>query len=93
MKREDLFARVCDITGKGMNEGYCINDGMMYIKEKSDMINHLRGIEGEDTDGLSDDELIEYFYEEEYFYHTDWYDDLDEEEDELYDENGNIVEL
>ena len=26
------FARKCDITGEGMNDGYCIQDGEMYIK-------------------------------------------------------------
>ena len=41
------YARKCDVSGKGMNEGYCINDGQMYIKEESDMIAHLRGLEKE----------------------------------------------
>ena len=31
------YARACDITGKGMNEGYCIGDGNMYIKYEVDL--------------------------------------------------------
>ena len=36
------YARKCDITSEGMNEGYCILDGMMYIKYEKDMINILK---------------------------------------------------
>jgi len=34
MKATDrkLYARQCDVTGEGMNEGYYIQDGLMYIK-------------------------------------------------------------
>ena len=44
MKTTDriLYARKCDITGEGMNEGYCIQDGLMYIKYEKDMIKHIR---------------------------------------------------
>ena len=27
-QEEILYARQCDITGEGMNEGYCIEDGL-----------------------------------------------------------------
>ena len=42
MKTIIKYARKCDITNEGMNEGYCIQDGLMYIKYEEDMIKHLR---------------------------------------------------
>jgi hypothetical protein len=32
----------CDVTGEGMWEGYCIQDGMMYIKYEKDMNEHIK---------------------------------------------------
>ncbi len=75
------FARRCDVTGNGMNDGYCIGDGEMYIEKESDLIAHLRSLEWEDADGnLStdiepDEDLLEFFYNEEYYYYTVWRDD------------------
>ena len=75
------YARKCDITSEGMNEGYCIQDGMMYIKHKKDMIKHLRELdfcfedeEGNpiDVNSFSDSDLIEWSYNDEYHYWTDW---------------------
>ena len=75
------FARRCDVTGEGMNEGFCIGEGEMYIKHESDLIAHLRTLDWEFADGKrpkdieSDDELRELLYDVEYFYHTYWEDD------------------
>lgn len=64
------FARKCDITGEGFNDGYCINDGEMYIKHEKDLIAHLRSLEG-DTD-LSDFYLLEEGYKVGAYYYSDW---------------------
>ena len=86
-----LYARQCDITGEGMNEGYCIQDGLMYIKYVEDMIKHLRELDVE----LSlrtplDEELLNIYYDDDYYYWTEW-----ECEDDLqYEEiNGKLIEL
>ena len=86
-----LYARQCNITGEGMNEGYCIQDGLMYIKYVEDMIKHLRELDVE----LSlrtplDEELLNVYYDDDYYYWTEW-----ECEDDLqYEEvNGKLIEL
>jgi hypothetical protein len=96
MENEDKYARRCDITGLGMNEGYCIRDGEMYIASKDDLLIHLKGLHWEDADGsevnelgLDDDSFIEYFYNEEYLYWTEW-EELDE--DGYYLEDGTHIE-
>lgn len=92
------YARKCDVSGKGMNEGYCINDGQMYIKEESDMIAHLRGLEKEsnpDYDSLikegrlTDDFLLNDYYDSEYYYWTEW-NEIDD--DYHYLEDGTYIE-
>ncbi|MAN61381.1 MAG: hypothetical protein CMI60_05465 [Parvibaculum sp.] len=98
MSNEMKYARRCDVTNKGMNEGYCINDGMMYIKEESDMIAHLRNVEKEgnpdyDRDikegRLTDDYLLSEYYATEYYYWTEW-DYIDE--DHHYLEDGTEIQ-
>jgi hypothetical protein len=94
-----LYSRQCDITGEGMNEGYCIQDGLMYIKYEKDMIKHIREVEKEgnleyDKDisegRLTDEFLLNDYYEADYYYWTEW-----ECEDDLqYEEvNGKLIEL
>ena len=87
--KKQLFARLCSITGTPMNEGYCINDGEMYIAHRKDMISHLRKISQSDWFLLeehkiqavkwSDEQLLEHFYESDYYYYTEW-----EIENEMY---------
>lgn len=74
MKRFETYARKCDITGEGMNEGFCICDGEMYIKYEKDLIAHLREIEPLDQ-YVSDEWLKEDYYNAEYYYWTEWDDD------------------
>jgi len=98
-KERILYARQCDITGEGMNDGYCIGDGLMYIKYEKDMIKHIREVEKEgnldyDKDvsegRLTDDWLIEDYYKADYYYWTEW----ECEEDLQYEEiNGVLHEL
>ena len=73
MKRFETYARKCDITGEGMNEGFCICDGEMYIKHEQDLIAHLRNIEPEKH--VSDEQLKDIYYNAEYYYWTEWDDD------------------
>lgn len=84
------FARKCDITGQGMNEGYCIGDGEMYIRDEKDFVKHLRD-EGWDKDNdLSDEFLVNESYEIEYHYYTEW----DDEDDFQYIMiNGVLTEI
>jgi hypothetical protein len=74
MARFKTYARKCDITGEGMNEGFCICDGEMYIKYEKDLIAHLRAIESEKQ--VTDEWLKEDYHKAEYYYWTEW-DDKD----------------
>ena len=75
------YARACDITGEGMNEGYCIRDGHMYIKYEVDLIKHIRDAEKEGnseyTDDMTDEFLLNDYYNAGYYYKTDWEDEDD----------------
>jgi hypothetical protein len=94
----EKFARKCDITGEGMNEGYVVDEftGTTYIKHKSDLLNHLRLLNWEGADGVksqdieSDEALMEFFYDEEYYYWTEWFED---EFLEYVVKNGVLVEI
>lgn len=98
MKRFETYARKCDITGEGMNEGFCIRDGAMYIKYEKDMIKYLRKIEKEGNpeydslvrEGrLTDEWLKDDYYNAEYYYWTEW-----EEADHQYMEvDGEVVAI
>tara|TARA_R100000655_G_scaffold62014_2_gene100462 strand:+ start:613 stop:918 length:306 start_codon:yes stop_codon:yes gene_type:complete len=98
MKEQIKYARKCDITGKGMNEGFCIQDGLMYIKNEKDMIKHLREIEKNGNpeykelikEGrLTDDFLLNDYYNSEYYYWTEWH-EIDE--DWHYLEDGTEIQ-
>ncbi len=56
--------RICSVTGEKMNEGYCILDGEMYIKNHFDMLQHIV----DETDYKS----IREAYIDEYYYWTQW---------------------
>lgn len=63
------YARKCDFTGEGMNEGWCFGDGEMYAKYEKDAIDYAKKI---GYDGLQD------AFDEEAVYWTEWecgYDD------------------
>ena len=86
---EERYARKCDITGEGMNEGFCLQDGLMYIANEKDLIKKLREKEfsGDEYVGVSDEDMKEMAYEEGTYYWTTWYETL-EEEDEWYTKEG-----
>lgn len=66
----EKFAKVCSVTGEGMNEGYVFEDGEMYFKYEKDFIAFLRQREG--NNDLSDEFLLNEAYELEEFYYTSW---------------------
>lgn len=86
------FARKCDATGKGINEGYVVGDGELYFADKEHLLEHLITLDWEDcngnksTDCVTDDALMNYFYNEDYYYYTEW-EELDD--DVYYDAEGN----
>lgn len=59
----DKFARVCDISGLGMSEGYVVNDGAMYIADKQDaeMIAKQNGYDS-----------LQSAYDDGHIYYTEW---------------------
>jgi len=81
MEKIDKYVRVCDVTSEGMNEGFCIEDGHMYIKNKSDMINHIKSVGYKTLDEA---------YNDEYYYYTEWYEVFDEQ-DEYYTKDGKLI--
>lgn len=42
MKNTEKYARKCDITGKGMNDGWCWGDGAFYTATKEDTLKECR---------------------------------------------------
>lgn len=91
----NLFARIDSKTGKGMNQGFVVNDGEHYFEEEKDLIEHLRGKEFIDAYGViienfSNEELKEWAYNEEIYYWTEW---EDESEFEYKEENGILIEI
>lgn len=90
------FARRCDATGRGMNEGYVVGDGELYFSDEKSLVSHLRELNWFDDDGnlLSDvykanDDLIDYYYNNDYCYFTTWEEIND---DYYYDAEGNEYE-
>ena len=80
------YARKCDVTNEPMNEGYCIQDGLMYIKYEDDLIAHIRAVEKEVNSEykqdvlegrLTDEWLLNDYYESDYYYWTGWEDEED----------------
>tara|TARA_R110002096_G_C14077180_1_gene676152 strand:+ start:56 stop:346 length:291 start_codon:yes stop_codon:yes gene_type:complete len=93
------YARKCDVTGNGMNEGFCIKNGEMYIKYEKDLIKHLRDVEKKanleyDKDisegRLTDDFLLSDYYECGYYFWTEWECDDDIQYQEV---NGVLTEI
>jgi hypothetical protein len=79
MSKVERFARKCDITNKGINEGYVIGDGDMYIGTKEDFLVHLKSLNYIDCNGvkqpqqdMSDDDLMQYYFNDDYYYWTEW---------------------
>jgi hypothetical protein len=71
------FARRCDVTGEGMNEGWVVNSnnliGLSYIKHEADALAHAQE-QGYD----SIDAMYEACEDTDEFYWTEW-EELDED--------------
>ena len=77
----ELFARKCDATGVGMNEGWVVSDGEYYVANESDAIKWCL------ANGY---ESLEDAYEHDAIYYTAWEDD----DDKQYADNGRgLVEV
>ena len=94
MKTEKkLWARKDSATGKGMNEGFCVNDGDAYFADKQDQIKYLREeMNVDENNELSDDFILEEAYAEDEYYYTEW--DI-EDSDYYYEEqpDGTLIEI
>ena len=84
------YARRCDITGEGMNEGYIVDEGMMHVKYEKDLIALIRSWGVDENNELSDDFILSESYENEEYYWTEW----ECPEDCQYEEvDGKLIEL
>tara|TARA_R100000664_G_C2741847_1_gene130187 strand:+ start:309 stop:593 length:285 start_codon:yes stop_codon:yes gene_type:complete len=72
IRQSKLWARVCDITGEGMNEGYVLEDGTCIIKYEKDLIKELREMGDEEYNNASDEFILKEAYENEVYYWTEW---------------------
>lgn len=92
MNTKKLWARVDSATGKGMNEGFCVNDGEFYFENKEDLIKWLRDRNVDEYNELSDEFLLDEAYAEEEYYYTEW--DI-EDSDYYYEEqpDGTLIEI
>jgi hypothetical protein len=73
------FARKCDVTGEGMNEGWVIGGGDSYIKYEADALAYAKEQGYDSIDALyescqDEDEIGD----SDAFYYTEWEDDEDE---------------
>lgn len=101
----EKFVRVCDITGRGMNEGWVWGEGKFYTSTKEVTIAELRsdikdGAYDFDEMGadrmleMTDDELLQYAYDNDVLYYTEWDEEINENNyDCYYDEDGNEYEF
>ena len=83
--------RTCSKTGERMTAGYVVDHGadLFYFSDEKYLIEHLRSLNWIDADGNEvsfdhDEDLMDYFYAEEYFYYTTF------DDDDNYDEYEEI---
>lgn len=81
------YARRCDITGKGINDGYCYGDGEMYFSEKKYLVKYLREMNAGLENNLTDKDILTEAYENEEYYYTTW--EEIEEGENYFDAEGN----
>lgn len=101
----EKFVRVCDVTGRGMNEGWVWGDGTFYTSTLNITIKELRSdikdgaydfdeIGADKLLDMSDDELLQYAYDNDVLYYTEWEEEINKNNyDCYYDEDGNEYEF
>ena len=91
--KRKFYARKCDITGLGMNEGFVMEDSFdaYYIKMKKDLIKSLRTYE-EYNEIEDDEQMLEKAHADEMYYWTQW-NILDDCDEFCYDLQGNEYNL
>ena len=65
------YARFCEITGEGMNEGYFLDDDMP-IKYEKDLIKELRSRGDKEYNNASDEFILNEAYECGDYFWTTW---------------------
>lgn len=65
--------RICSITGEEMESGCVFQDGEMYFKYESDLIEFLRSHYKEMMNGLSDADVLEFGYKDDLYYYSEWF--------------------
>ena len=86
------YPRQCFVTGRGMYEGYCIDNGMYYASDVKSLAIILRDKYG--FRDITDDDLelpltdslqaiLDDTYEDELWYYTEWSDDDEPNYDEI----------
>lgn len=78
-----LYARVCSVTGEGMNDGWVVEEELKYFKYEADALAYAIKL------GYTN---IEDAFDHDVMYYTDW-----EIENEMYyyaiDKDGNVTEI
>ena len=76
----ERYARKCDKTHEGMNDGWVVNDGEMYLKYENDVFLWAKQ-NGYDT--------LEEAFNDDVIYYTEWdEDDIDEDDEPIYEFNN-----
>ena len=76
-----LWARKCDATGQGMNEGFVFGDGEKYFSVQSAAIEYAQELGYKDLDEAYDDEA---------YYWTEW---EDKSEYQYLEVDGKLIEI
>lgn len=95
MNTTETFARKCSITNQGMNEGYVVGEGDMYFSTRKLLVQYLKTLDWVNSEGISskdmtsDNELVEFFYNELHCYYTEW----GESDHQYIMQNGILTEI
>lgn len=92
------YARRCNVTNVGMNEGWCWGDGLFYTATLEATMSELREYDFDELGSeallaMSDEELLSYAFEHDVLYWTEWYDEDIDDQGYYYTEDGEEVEL
>ena len=101
----EKYMQRCDVTNRGMNEGWVWFDGTFYTSTKEITIAELRSdikdgaydfneVGADKLLAMTDDELLQYAYDQDVLYYTEWEEEPSEDIcDCYYDADGNEYEF